>query len=1087
MLRVRKTYKFIKSSLIYAVLAACFTVFCAHAQSFNASSSCNKVSCNNSTCQLTLNSAGLLSEKCPEGKRFDVDPNCVMNNNVSEGSCMDTMPVQSIKRVSETNCYRANGAGGNPTPRNHLGTDYSAAEGTVVTAAADGTVFWAKPLTGGGNTIMIEHEKKCPCTSRNCENTYVTVYMHLRSFIVTGGSVKKGTPIGYVGGSNYTSQGELCQYGHGTSTCKPYGPHLHFEIHSGSSKQSYATLKQSVIDPLCDDIQSFCGGCSNNVKEDCTGKDNYGQWEDLSEKAAEEKKAADPKSVASSTDLTDAMPSYANTSCDYNNFLMDDSETCLFCDLFRILFNTASVLAQKTYNALKDGIAQVVIVAFALWIAWFIFKQISSFEVKKPAKMLQEILVQAFKVLLVILILKVSYGQILKLTIDPIFNTGMKYVRLITNSEECPASAAYLQNVRGYETELTPDSDGALPVSMGKNILCSIKSMQDSVWRIVAYGRECRCVGWRNKAFIPFILPNLAYVISGDLLIIAGLLLLLAFPWCLIDCVLNMAVAAALLPAAIGAWAFKITSSYIGKLFNFFLNAMFNFVFLTIILYIIMTVVDQFLQDVNSYATTYDKLIDPIVGIAFWSVNGLRLLMICLIGWVFLDKGKALAKEFASAPAMNIGQTTGGTIAQIGERMALGKKGKDGKRHGGVAGIAKGGAQLGGLATDRFIAQPIRKKVSGIRNSRIMNNTNTVTSTDANGNTVYELQKRNLLGQKVTQRVTMGSNGPSFSKDRQRILSNKTVSITKDNLVSMRQVKNAHGEIIGQDFEVNAKYADFLIDRRGNIDPVIMSRLQADTSLSPEQMNMFIASKVLADRNIHLDNKFVSRSTSFENGVLTVVQKNSDGTTSHLTTQMVNGQMLVNMENVDQKGNMTKITDNGVISRVISQRAGQKATTHYAFNKHIVENSSVQHLINYNNQFGKFASFIDKDAVMVGFDAEDITRFAHQERDKRNQIFDKDMAPQDRASKHNVYIEAYNSRQQCEQRLSASANTLKRAKEELAALQAAVTPENQVQMQARLNTATKRVAQEEENYNALRAEYNNFLNREQAAKADLNA
>lgn len=234
-----------------------------YAQQMRGGSTCGGKSCNNGTCKLATGTNGKLLNNCPSGKRFDVDPNCIMNQNAKSSSCLDTMPVASINRVAETNCYRANGAGGNPKPRNHEGTDYAATAGTTVTAAANGKVVWAKWLGGGGRTIMIEHEKQCQCTAGNgggsgCDSKYISVYMHLKAFLVTGGTVKKGQPIGLVGGSNYSSRtGESCDYPNKNGACKPYGPHLHFEIHSGDWSKGYAALKTSIINPLCDESKHF--------------------------------------------------------------------------------------------------------------------------------------------------------------------------------------------------------------------------------------------------------------------------------------------------------------------------------------------------------------------------------------------------------------------------------------------------------------------------------------------------------------------------------------------------------------------------------------------------------------------------------------------------------------------------------------------------------------------------------------------------------------------------------------------------------------------------------------------------------------
>ena len=82
--------------------------------SFGGARSCALADCGSKACELKSQMVdGKLPNNCPSGTRYDVDPNCVMNNNAQPGSCIDTIPVAKITRVSETNCYRANGAGGN--------------------------------------------------------------------------------------------------------------------------------------------------------------------------------------------------------------------------------------------------------------------------------------------------------------------------------------------------------------------------------------------------------------------------------------------------------------------------------------------------------------------------------------------------------------------------------------------------------------------------------------------------------------------------------------------------------------------------------------------------------------------------------------------------------------------------------------------------------------------------------------------------------------------------------------------------------------------------------------------------------------
>lgn len=504
--------------------------------------------------------------------------------------------------------------------------------------------------------------------------------------------------------------------------------------------------------------------------------------------------------------------------CSLEKFL-PTSDECWFCPLFRVLFNTSSTIALNSYKVLASGVANLVIVCFALWISLFVLRNIASIEVKDPRKMIQEFLVQAFRVLVVVLILKVNFFQIVGLTLEPVFNTGMAFVQTIIgkgtyNSSNpnqqvsCPTNAEYMKNIMGYDssTGFTAESSGGLPLSMGQNIVCTIKSIQDSVGKMMAYGRQAMCVAWRDKAFIKFVIPSFPYLITGLVIYLGGLLLLFAFPWCLVDAVLQMSIAAGLAPAAIGAWAFKITSGYLKKIWDFFMNAMFNFVFLSIIIYIIMTVVDQFMRALSKHAdntTGWDFLVDPINGLAYWGVTGTKLVVVCLMGWVFLDEGKNFANHFAKGADMgDIGRHVGGAFAQGAQRV-----GRTAAKAGEKVGAAVGSA--GAQVADHFVGSRIRQAQDNYRINQVKKSGQAIL--DADGHIVgYEQTSRNLLGQKVTRRVSVGADGKElFSKDKQSLrteLHNKAIDSANQRRLNQmkehgKQILNDDGDVIGYEME----------------------------------------------------------------------------------------------------------------------------------------------------------------------------------------------------------------------------------------------------------------------------------------------
>ncbi len=94
--------------------------------------------------------------------------------------------------------------------RMHTGIDISAGSGTPIRAAKGGTVISAGSNGGYGLAVVIDHG-----------GGLSTLYAHMSSMGVSGGSVSQGEVIGRVG----------C-----TGSCT--GPHLHFETRMGGSPQN---------------------------------------------------------------------------------------------------------------------------------------------------------------------------------------------------------------------------------------------------------------------------------------------------------------------------------------------------------------------------------------------------------------------------------------------------------------------------------------------------------------------------------------------------------------------------------------------------------------------------------------------------------------------------------------------------------------------------------------------------------------------------------------------------------------------------------------------------------------------------------
>ncbi|HSH58136.1 MAG TPA: peptidoglycan DD-metalloendopeptidase family protein [Acidimicrobiales bacterium] len=94
------------------------------------------------------------------------------------------------------------------TVRMHNGVDFRGSTGTPIMAAGGGTVVYAGPRGGYGNTVVIDHG-----------GSLATLYAHQSTvYVSVGATVAPGQVIGAVGSTGFST-----------------GPHLHFEVRLGGT------------------------------------------------------------------------------------------------------------------------------------------------------------------------------------------------------------------------------------------------------------------------------------------------------------------------------------------------------------------------------------------------------------------------------------------------------------------------------------------------------------------------------------------------------------------------------------------------------------------------------------------------------------------------------------------------------------------------------------------------------------------------------------------------------------------------------------------------------------------------------------
>ncbi len=897
-------------------------------------------------------------------------------------SCLNTTPFSPIGNgVTSEMCARGkdwcdrndpkpakhnrckNVYAGNP-PKNHEGYDYNAPCGTPIYAPCDGTATY----NAGSSTKPIKF--MCdPICGKNYEFTF-----HHTSGNVRNGHFKKGENIGRSG--NATG----------------YACHMHIEIRQNGV----------ILDPMNPGFDDEVCSCMDTEKVNRLECFN-GQFVD------------DGAPVDSGYDaVLSGYSSYAedkasyvsnDPDCVYSNVITEYEQAgCLFCKPFLVLFNAASRMAKISYDNLAEAVKIVVMVAFAIWLAFHILKFISSFEIKEPRMLINLLINQSFRVLLVVLLLSGPIESILSLTLDPVFLTGLKIAQIGGGlvAGENPADCNL------GELAVIGSDQGGLSPELGNGIICTIKSIQDQIMDIFAIARVSWCLAWEVTTF--FVVPHFGYLITAIVFFIAAVLIMFIYPFLLVDSILKMTVAISIFPAALGAFAFKSTSQYLQKVWNIFINAMFTFIFLTLIILIITTIAKQEMSEIIN-----EDIKNGILGpILWWTSGAAKVFFVLFLGWAVLSEAKSFADKFAESiqfSGKGIGSSTG-SMAGAATKWAGKKVGK---------GAIKAGKYAGSVAKEKVGFKMRQDRAEDYENNgQEARDENGEVMKDENGNTMYEddsfksksasawnsvLDKGRTPGNRKFGRFLNKINDKlhsetktyrSFERDDN---GNVMETITKKNADGSTETtrSDAYGSIT-EITDPNGKKRTIVNSNRavskiakknGKIDKEALRAFQQNSLFTEKEKNLMIMNQLIDARmgsavssqlaNIANDGRSEITSGVDEEGnaYINISQTNNDGSTATYTATFSSDHEAVktSVEFMDQHGAGVALVTDGIIQRKteisIDKDGNEVRHDMYSVSEEYARTSPHPVFTN-----GDLSGSIPKDKVM--FSKEELQAFGNQ-------------------------------------------------------------------------------------------------------------
>ena len=130
--------------------------------------------------------------------------------------------------------------------------------------------------------------------------------------------------------------------------------------------------------------------------------------------------------------------------CLTSNF-KEKYKSCYPCQIIKVLFSAFLTAASAAYDVTKQAANVILIVAFVIWVAGFAMKNVSSFTTVEPMKMLQDLFVQLFKIILAFVIINSGLQTILHYSLVPIMNAGTDFADAIlgTVADYTPEAFSY--------------------------------------------------------------------------------------------------------------------------------------------------------------------------------------------------------------------------------------------------------------------------------------------------------------------------------------------------------------------------------------------------------------------------------------------------------------------------------------------------------------------------------------------------------------------------------------------------------------------------------------------------------------------
>ena len=210
-------------------------------------------------------------------------------------------------------------------------------------------------------------------------------------------------------------------------------------------------------------------------------KNAYDKANEFGQKALEMAKNCVGDVGACAAKIKDKMEELALKALDLlirdNCVLKTVHSECVFCGMFKTLFNAAAMVASVSYAAFSGSLGQLILIFLAVSLALIILKNLASFGSKDTGGMLNDLFSRAFVCVGIYIIITQDYFNLFNMTIGAIISDGLSLVSHINGG-------ASGDGVAGYAASAGANGGQVMPSSIATQIDTAIRGIEAKIYQL---------------------------------------------------------------------------------------------------------------------------------------------------------------------------------------------------------------------------------------------------------------------------------------------------------------------------------------------------------------------------------------------------------------------------------------------------------------------------------------------------------------------------------------------------------------------------------------------------------------------------